>query len=143
MRFFVQGDFKKYRKLILFSTLFTLLIWIILFYALYNSPDSTVTVMKSTHTVDNKVTVSYKYFKGEETYPIEVTGPGKLLIDVTSEVKKGDLTLKIVNSQGNTVATFKTNESEILAIPVNLETYTFMAIGDETEGGYSFEYFSL
>jgi hypothetical protein len=97
----------------------------------------TVTIGYVGTNVGNKITGTYQLFNGTKTEAIDVDAGKTLIIYYTSEVKKGDLTIKLFDSEIRLLADLDTNVSGMASIIVTkTEEYTLEIAGRNTEGNF-------
>lgn len=85
----------------------------------------------------NHINSSYKYFNGTETRVINASAGNVIDIHYTSEVKKGELSLKVMDSSQNTVAKLEANTTGTKEIKANGdEKYELIVDASGTEGSF-------
>ena len=87
--------------------------------------------------IGNGINGSYKYFNGTKTKIIEAHAGDTIVVDYSSEVKNGELSMTILDSSGNLVANLETNTSGTKTLNPNTdENYKLVIQGTKTEGSF-------
>jgi hypothetical protein len=81
---------------------------------------------------------SYKYFSGTKIKGISAKQGETIIFSFSSEAKKGELTLQVIDSLNNPVAQFETNTSGTREINSDRkQKYRLVIKGTSTEGSFS------
>ncbi|MDD5703591.1 MAG: hypothetical protein PHU23_16280 [Dehalococcoidales bacterium] len=87
--------------------------------------------------IGNEISGSYKYFNGTQTRVINTDAGDIIEIHYTSEVKKGGLSLTVVDSSPKTVANLESNTSGNIEIQAAQDKkYELIIQGSGTEGSF-------
>lgn len=73
--------------------------------------DSYSTIASISSDSSSRMKMSYKYFQGTKTKEITLKKAEVLTINYKSSVTKGDLTLKVLDSKGNTIKTLESDST--------------------------------
>lgn len=89
--------------------------------------------------IGNAFTASYYYFDGVETRSIDGEPGETIIVAYNSEVKRGNLEMKIKAPTGEIYSLTSDGDSEeSIEIPVNKTgTYRLMVVGEKTRGSFS------
>ena len=80
---------------------------------------------------------SYRYFSGTKTMSIRARQGDTITVNFSSEVRRGELSLSIVDSSNNLVAALETNTSGVKKINADKkEKYRLVIKGTGTEGNF-------
>jgi 5,10-methenyltetrahydromethanopterin hydrogenase len=88
--------------------------------------------------VGNRIVAAYHLFNDTETATIDVEAGKTLVVNYTSDVKQGKLTIKIFNSADELVAELPSNTTGTQQIyTTSHEKYKLEITGDDTEGSFN------
>jgi hypothetical protein len=89
----------------------------------------------------NRITASYYLFSGTKTATIDVVAGKNLLVNYASQVKQGELTIKLFDSEKKLIAEMETNTTgtKTIKTPVS-EKYELNITGSNTEGGFTVDW---
>ncbi len=88
--------------------------------------------------VGNRIVAAYTLFNDTETATIDVDAGKTLIVNYTSDVKQGKLTIKIFNSADELVAELPSNTTGTKSIyTASHEKYKLEVAGDGTEGSFN------
>jgi hypothetical protein len=124
--------------LILKRSIIISLVVVLLAMVVLTGCDNYIEVMYSGSNVGNKIDGSYKLFTGTKTKTINAEKGKTIVINYSSEVKKGELTLKIYDSDENVALELETNKTGIKElIPEKDGKYKLIITGSKTEGNFN------
>jgi thymidine phosphorylase len=89
----------------------------------------------------NKITASYYLFSGTKTATIDVVAGKTLVVNYKSQVKQGELTIKLFDSEKKLVAELETNTTGTKTIKTAFsEKYELNITGTNTEGSFTVDW---
>ena len=91
--------------------------------------------------VGNKINGSYKLYTGTKAKTIEVEKGKTIVIDYSSEVKKGELTIKILAPDENVALELEPNKSGTKELKAEeAGKYKLIITGSKTEGNFNIKW---
>jgi hypothetical protein len=99
--------------------------------------DSNIQILHVGSNFGNKISSSHIYFTGTQTKSINAEKGKTIVLDYSSEVKKGTLSLKIFDPDKKEVLELETNEAGTKELKVEKDgKYKLIIKGSKTDGNY-------
>jgi hypothetical protein len=119
----------------------TTMVGVLIFLPLFLSSCTGVQIGYIGSNSESYMSGTYRYFDGEKTRVINALAGDVIRINYTSEVKSGDLSMKVLDHFQNTVLQLESNSTGIREISVDQDTnYTVVILGKNTEGSFKVEW---
>ncbi len=114
------------------------LAFVLLTLVVFTGCDNSIAVLNIGSSAGNQMHYTYKLFTGTKTKKISVEKGKTIVIDYSSEVKKGELTLKVFDPDKNVVLELEKNKSENKELKVEKDgEYKFVITGKKADGNIS------
>lgn len=103
--------------------------------------DNNIALLYSGSNIGNKINGSYKLFTGTRSKTINIEKGKTILIDYSSEVNKGELTMKIFDSDEKVALELDTNTSGSKELKSkNGGKYELIITGSKSDGNFSIKW---
>jgi len=120
------------------KSIIMILALVLLTLTVFTGCDSNIQLMSMGSNAGNKINYSYKLFTGTHTKSIKVEKGKTIVIDYSSEVKKGELDLKIFDPDENVVLELETNKTGTEELIAEKDgKYELIITGSKTNGSFN------
>lgn len=114
------------------------LVVVLLTLMVFTGCDSNIQLLSIGSNVGNKINYTYKLFSGTRTKSIDVEKGKTIVIDYTSEVKKGELTLEIFDPNENVALELEANKTGTEELIAEMDgKYKLIITGRKTDGSFN------